>query len=71
MKKKESRYLIGYRDGVRTVWGKDRQEGGVGWVNTMPLVEATRKAEKMPSQNAVRVVFRLVPVVTFTPKRSR
>lgn len=65
---KAPRYLIGYQDGVRTVWG--RNEGGSGYVNTMPLIEAARKAKKMPSQNATRVVFRLVPVVTFKPVRG-
>lgn len=66
--KKEPRYLIGYKDSGRTVWGR-LNEGGTGYVSTMPLIEATRKAEKMPSQNAVRVVFKLVPVVTFKPAR--
>ncbi len=65
---KGPRYLIGYRDGVRTVWGRDN-EGHKGYVNTMPLIEATRKAKNMPSQAAVRVVYKLVPVVTFKPSR--
>lgn len=61
--KKKDRYLVGYADGIRTVWGRDRHDQA-GWVDTMPLKEAKKVAKKtLTSIGIERVVYKLVPVV--------
>ena len=68
-KKSESRYLVGYAMDSRTAWGRDRKQE-CGWVETMPLIEATRAAKrKLSSTRKERVVFKLVPVVKIKGSR--
>ncbi len=68
--KKERRYLIGFKSDPATAYGKEHYNAS-GYVKPLTLRQAKSALDSLYSEKAVKVIYKLVPVLTWIPPKHK